>query len=98
MWRKRCTMSSIASSHGVGVLTFNEALLQWGALLSASSTPEDVAQTVHHVLDRVVAGRTQGLPAMTPLSVLDLTISPTVANALGLPPVLQPHWVTRDPD
>jgi ABC-type uncharacterized transport system substrate-binding protein len=87
-----------ASSHGVGVLTFNDALLQWGALLSVSSSPEDVAQRVREVLDRVVAGKTQGLPAMTQLSVLDLQINQNVANRLGLPAVPQARWVTREPD
>ena len=67
---------SYASSHGVGVLAFNESLLSWGALLSASSLPADVAETVRSVLDQVVAGQTQSLPAMTPLSVLTLRINP----------------------
>jgi hypothetical protein len=53
---------------------------------------------VRDVLDRVVAGRTQGLPAMTPLSVLELQINQSVANVLGLPAVPQGRWVTRDPD
>ena len=87
-----------ASSHGVGVLAFNDALLQWGALLSVSSMPMDVAQSVREVLDRVVAGKTKGLPAMTPLSVLDLQVNLNVANRLGLPAVPQARWVTREPD
>jgi len=87
-----------ASSHGVGVLTFNDALLQWGALLSVSSSPKDVAQRVREVLDRVVAGKTQGLPAMTQLSVLDLQVNQNVASRLGLPAVPQTSWVTREPD
>lgn len=87
-----------ASSHGVGVLTFNDALLQWGALLSVSSSPNDVAQRVREVLDRVVAGKTQGLPAMTQLSVLDLQVNQNVADRLGLPVVPQARWVTREPD
>ena len=89
---------SYASSHGVGVLTLNEALLQWGALLSASSTPADVAQTVRSVLGRVVAGRTQNLPAMTPLSVVELRINQGIATTLGLPIIPQSRWIARDPD
>ena len=47
-----------ALTHGIGVLVLNDALLDWGALLSASSTAPDVALTVRGVIERVVAGRT----------------------------------------
>lgn len=89
---------SYASSRGIGVLTFNEALLARGALLTATAVPADVAATVQRVVELVVAGRTQGLPAMTPLSAAELTINPSVAETLGLPPVAEHSWVTREPD
>jgi hypothetical protein len=38
---------SFAAARGIGVLTFSEALLPRGALLSATSVAADVAETVH---------------------------------------------------
>lgn len=86
-----------ATSHGVGVLAFNDALLPRGALASVSSTPEDVAEKIRYVLERVLAGDTDGLPAMTPLSVAALRVNVSVAAALELPPVTEAAWVvSRD--
>jgi ABC-type uncharacterized transport system substrate-binding protein len=89
---------SYATARGIGVLTFNEALLTRGALLTATAVPADVAATVQHVVERVVAGRTVDLPAMTPLSAAELTINTTVASELGLPPFVEQRWVAREPD
>jgi ABC-type uncharacterized transport system substrate-binding protein len=89
---------TLASTRGIGVLTFNEALLARGALLTATAVPADVAATVTRVVDRVVAGRTSDLPAMTPLSAAALAVNVDLATALGLPPVVASHWVVRDPD
>lgn len=88
---------SYANSHGVGVLAPNESLLRWGALASAASVPADIAEAVRLVAERVAAGKTQGLPAMTPLRAAELHVNLTVAAALGLR-VTEPHWVARDPD
>jgi len=87
-----------ALSHGVGVLVFNEALLPWGALMSASSTAADVARSVRSVLERVVAGRAQDLPAMTPLSEVQLHVNAHAASQLGVTGVPQTPWVLREPD
>jgi ABC-type uncharacterized transport system substrate-binding protein len=89
---------SYAAARGIGVLTFNEALLNRGALLTATAVPTDIAATVQQVVERVVAGRTAGLPAMTPLSAAELTVNTTVASTLGLPPVAEQRWVAREPD
>ena len=35
---------------------------------------------------------------MTPLRAADLRVNQAVAAAMGLPHVLEPHWVARDPD
>jgi hypothetical protein len=35
---------------------------------------------------------------MTPLSAGAFTINASVAATLGLPPVVEQSWVTRDPD
>jgi ABC-type uncharacterized transport system substrate-binding protein len=89
---------SYASSRGVGVLTFNEALLARGALLTATAVPADVASTVVHVVDRVVSGRTAELAAMTPLSAAEFAVNADAAAALGLPRVTVQRWVAREPD
>ena len=87
-----------AAARGIGVLTFSEALLPRGALLSATSVAADVASTVHRVVERVAAGRTRDLPAMTPLSAAEFALNTELATTLGLPHVEVSHWVTRDPD
>lgn len=87
-----------ASSRGIGVLTFNEALLNRGALLAAEAVPADVAATVQRVLERVVSGRTADLPAVSPLSAAELTINESIAATLGLPPTREHSWVVREPD
>ena len=91
-------MLTYANSHNVGVLAFNESLLRWGALASAASVPADIAETVRLVVERVAAGKTQDLPAMTPLRAAEFNVNSTVAAALGLPRVVEQHWVARDPD
>lgn len=87
-----------ASSRGIGVLTFNEALLARGALMTATAVPADVAATVARVVEHVVAGRTAELAAMTPLSAAELAVNVQMATTLGLPPVTVQRWVTREPD
>ena len=87
-----------APSRGIGVLTFNEALLARGALLTATAVPADVAATVAHVVERVVAGRTAELESMTPLSAAEFAVNVEMAATLGLPPVAMQRWVTREPD
>lgn len=89
---------SYASARGIGVLTFNEALLSRGALLTATAVPADIAAAVESVVERVVAGRTADLPAMTPLSAAELIVNASVASTLGLPPVREQRWVAREPD
>jgi len=87
-----------AAARGIGVLTCSEALLPRGALLSATSVAADVAETVHRVVERVAAGRTSDLPAMTPLSAAEFALNTELATVLGLPHVEVSRWVTRDPD
>jgi hypothetical protein len=64
----------------------------------AEAMPADVAATVQRIVERVVAGRTADLPAMTPLSAAELTINPTMASTLGLTPTPELSWVVREPD
>jgi hypothetical protein len=87
-----------ALTHRISVLVLNDALLDWGALLSASSTAADVAFTVRGVIERVVSGRTELLPAMTPLSEVEFQVNRSVADRLGIPVGQQSRWVLREPD
>ena len=89
---------SYAVSHGVGVLVPNDALLSWGALVSVSSTPADVARGVRTVIDRVSSGSTSGLPAMTPLTEVKLQVNAGVARELGVATAPQATRVLREPD
>lgn len=89
---------ALAATRSVGVLTFNEALLTRGALMTATAVPADVAATVAHLVERVVAGQTADLPALTPLSAAALAVNLDVASALGLPPIAVARWVAREPD
>ena len=73
-------------------------LLPRGALLTATAVPADVAATVAHVVERVVAGRGAELPSMTPLSAAELAVNVPIARTLGLPPVAAQRWVAREPD
>jgi ABC-type uncharacterized transport system substrate-binding protein len=89
---------SYAAGHGVGVLVFNDALLQWGALVSATSTPADVARGVNSVLDRIAAGTTKELPPLTPLTEIKLQVNADVASRLGVGGAPEAPWVLREPD
>ena len=89
-------LMTYAVAHGVGVLVSNDALLSWGALASASSTPADVARNVRGVLDRVSGGSTSGLPAMTPLTEIRVQVNADVARALGLADPSQTALVLRE--
>jgi ABC-type uncharacterized transport system substrate-binding protein len=89
---------SYAAGHGVGVLVFNDALLSWGALMSATSTPADVARGVNAVLDRIAAGTTKELLPLTPLTEIKLQVNGDVASRLGVGGAPEASWVLRDPD
>ena len=86
---------SYAVSHGVRVCAFSDALLEWGALMSASATPEDTARTLRRVLERMMAGGTSATPPLTPLSEVGVRINLQVATRLGLPTPPRQAWVTR---
>jgi ABC-type uncharacterized transport system substrate-binding protein len=86
---------SYAASHGVRVCVFSDALLQWGALMSASPTPEDIARTMRRVLEDMMADRTNALPPLTPLSEIVVRINAQVAGRFGLSFPPSASWVVR---
>ncbi len=87
-----------AQTHEVGVLVLNKTLLSWGALLSATARPDDVAARVHGLLDRIATGRTQDLPPMSSLGAVELQLNPGVAARLGASNVSPEPWVLHEPD
>lgn len=89
---------SYAARRRIGVLVFNDSLLSWGALMSATSTSVDIARSVHSVLDRVTTGETKGLPALTPLGEVEIEVNAEVASRLGVKSVPPGRWVLRDAD
>ena len=84
-----------AVSHGVRVSVSSHALLDWGALLSASATTADVARTARSVLERMIVGETDAVPPLTPLSELEVRVNEEVANRLGLGPLPRESWIVR---
>ena len=75
---------SYAVSHGVRVCVFSDAVLDWGALMSASPTPEDIARTVRRVLEAMMKNGGNAVPPLTPLSELVVRINLQVAGRFGL--------------
>jgi ABC-type uncharacterized transport system substrate-binding protein len=86
---------SYAVSHGVRVCAFSDALLPWGALMSASPTPEDTARTVRRVLDSMMQRGASSVPPLTQLSEVGVRINTQVAGRLGLPAPTRGSWVIR---
>lgn len=72
--------------HEVHGIVFNPSLIEWGALMSMGSRPDDVARAAAAVLDAVVARRSDAIPALTPLAELDVRINEELALDLGLVP------------
>jgi hypothetical protein len=74
-----------ASRHKVQSLAFTPTLLEWGALLSVSSTPQNLAWTLAEVVSGL-ASSPADVPALTPLSEVALEINETAAAKLGIRP------------
>lgn len=72
-----------ASRHKVESLVFTPGLLDWGGLLSVSSTSQDLASTVADVVDRM-ATHPDSVPPLTPLSELEIEVNETAAARFGI--------------
>jgi hypothetical protein len=72
-----------ASRHKVQTLAFTPTLLEWGALLSVSSTPQNLAWTLAEVVSRL-ASSPADVPALTPLSEAKIEINEGAAAKLGV--------------
>ena len=77
-------MMTYASRHRVQVAVFNEPLLDYGAMFVASTVESDIAQQITVVLDKVLTGKTDTIPAITPLTKIDIQANPEVLQRLGL--------------
>ena len=77
-------MMSYALRHRVQVAVFNEPLLEYGALFNAATLDDDIAAQIALVLERAVKGDWQDVPAVTPLSRIDVKANDDVLKRLGL--------------
>ena len=77
-------MMSYALRHRVQVAVFNEPLLEYGALFNAATLDDDIAGQIALVLERAVNGDWQDVPAVTPLSRIDVKTNDEVLKRLGL--------------
>ncbi len=73
-----------ASRHRVQIAVFNESLLAMGATLSASSVDADVASTIVRVLDRFENNKGDLLPAITPLTAIQIRTNKSIVQQYGL--------------
>lgn len=77
-------MMGYASRHRVQIAVFNKPLLEFGALFSASTVQSDIAARIATVLDQAIKGDFGGVPAVTPLSEIEIQTNPEVLQRLGL--------------
>ena len=87
-------LMSYAASHGVRVCVFNDALLQWGALMSATPTSADTARALRQLLDSLTKGATK-TPTLTTVSEVVIRLNGDVAAHFGLPSPQRAAWVVR---
>jgi ABC-type uncharacterized transport system substrate-binding protein len=83
-----------ATSHGVRVCVFNDALLPWGAYMSATPTSADTARALRGLLDSMSKGATKG-PTLTTASEVLIRLNGDVAAHFGLPSPHRAAWVVR---
>jgi ABC-type uncharacterized transport system substrate-binding protein len=85
---------SYATAHGVKVCVFNDALLEWGAYMSATPTSADTARAVRRQLDGMSKSATNAVQ-LTTVSELVIRLNVEVAGRLGLPSPQRAAWVVR---
>jgi hypothetical protein len=77
-------MMNDAVHHQVQVAVFNEPLLQLGATFNAGSVPANIAATMTGILDEMIKGNFDRIPAITALSDISIEINPAALQKLGL--------------
>jgi ABC-type uncharacterized transport system substrate-binding protein len=73
-----------ARNRGLHSVVFDDALLEWGGLLSVASDADDVAATVARVVEALVGGNAGELDRVTPLTRAEVRVNRDVAAALGI--------------
>jgi len=86
-----------ANSRHIQSLAFTPALLEWGALLSVTGTPANIAWTIADVMERMADDRRSAVQAITALSELEAKVNRHVADQLGLEPPAD-AWIVRSGD
>jgi ABC-type uncharacterized transport system substrate-binding protein len=86
---------SYAVSHNVRVCVFSDTLLQWGAFMSATPTPTDIARKLRVILDGMSSTTSQASSTLVPVSEISIRVNTQVATRLGLTPPPTPSWTVR---
>lgn len=68
-----------ASQRRVQVAVFNESLLRLGAVISSTAVAADIAATTESILERLAKGENDAIPAMTPLSDINIVVNDALA-------------------
>jgi ABC-type uncharacterized transport system substrate-binding protein len=77
-------MMNYASRHRVQVAVFNEPLLEYGALFSAGAPESDIAGRITIVLDKILSGKIDSVPTLTPLTEIEVLPNPQAMQRMGL--------------
>lgn len=77
-------MMNYAARHRVQVAVFNESLLDRGAILSASTVPSDIAETIAGVLEALIAGKGASVPSISTLTDMTVATNPALVSKFGL--------------
>jgi ABC-type uncharacterized transport system substrate-binding protein len=77
-------MMSTASRQRVQVAVFNESLLDAGATFCAAAVEADIAETIARLLNRIIDGQIDTLPAVSKLNNARITTSESALRTLGL--------------
>lgn len=73
-----------AAQQGVQVAVFNDTLLELGASVSATTSNDDIANTIVGLLERIYAGDLAALPPVSPLHEVELQIGAAVRRRLQM--------------
>jgi ABC-type uncharacterized transport system substrate-binding protein len=77
-------MLGYAARHRIQVAVFNEPLLAMGATLSATTIDADIASAIVHVLDSFDKQQGSLLPALTPLTAIQIRTNKAIVQQYGL--------------
>ncbi len=73
-----------AARHRKQIVVFQPAMLKLGAVMSVTSVETDIALTVHELIQSVLSDGIDAVPALTPLTEIDIVLNDPVLMRLGL--------------